>query len=115
VLDLGCGPGLAAHWLAESQPRLRVTGHDGDVRIALRSAVGRPRLRFREGGAPYEPAAAALVRTVSCLDAAALAEALAPGGYAVVPCGVDEIGPALERAGFHAEPGTSPARYRLVP
>jgi 1-acyl-sn-glycerol-3-phosphate acyltransferase len=114
VLDLGCGAGLAAHWLTESRPRLKVTGHDEDVRIARRSAVGQPRLSFREGGSPYEPAQAALVRTVSCLDGGALAEALAPDGHAVVPTGRETIGPALERAGFTAVPGTSPARYRVL-
>jgi uncharacterized protein len=52
ILDIGCGYGLVAHWLALGAPQRSVHGldHDpGKVRVAQASARRFPRLRFEEG------------------------------------------------------------------
>ena len=49
ILDLGCGYGVAAHWLLQSTDQREVLGMDYDedkVRVAGRSAPDHPRLRF---------------------------------------------------------------------
>ncbi|HEX7655274.1 MAG TPA: 1-acyl-sn-glycerol-3-phosphate acyltransferase, partial [Verrucomicrobiae bacterium] len=52
ILDLGCGYGLATHWLAEAGYDRTLAGIDYDgekIRIARRSAPDNPRIRFTEG------------------------------------------------------------------
>jgi uncharacterized protein len=51
ALDLGCGFGLAAHWLTLSSEQRSVIGFDRDVsklRVARATAVFNPRVRFEE-------------------------------------------------------------------
>lgn len=51
-LDLGCGFGIAAHWLTLGFPDRSVTGIDFDaakIRAAAASAAGLGSIRFREG------------------------------------------------------------------
>jgi 1-acyl-sn-glycerol-3-phosphate acyltransferase len=90
VLDVGSGLGVAAHWLAERHPRLRVVGVETDpdrVRVARRSAAGTPRVTFVCGEVPDGPADGALLRA----DAAGgdalrrLAACLVPGAPLVAP------------------------------
>jgi predicted exporter/SAM-dependent methyltransferase len=51
ILDLGCGYGVVAHWLASHGPDRTLLGADfdaGKVRVAQQSARGESRLRFEE-------------------------------------------------------------------
>lgn len=52
LLDIGCGYGLVAHWLALGGPQRTLHGidHDADkIRVARASAVNSPGLTFEEG------------------------------------------------------------------
>ncbi len=52
VLDLGCGYGLATHWLACFTDQRTFLGIDYDedkIRVAQRTAPGHPRIRFENG------------------------------------------------------------------
>jgi len=52
VLDLGCGYGMAAHWLARLTDQREILGvdYDGDkIRIARGTATGSARIRFENG------------------------------------------------------------------
>ena len=52
VLDLGCGYGLATHWLASFTDQRSFLGVDYDqdkIRVAQRTAPGNPRIRFEMG------------------------------------------------------------------
>ncbi len=52
VLDLGCGYGIATHWLACFTDQRTFWGLDYDeekIRVAQRSAPGHPRIRFESG------------------------------------------------------------------
>jgi SAM-dependent methyltransferase len=52
ILDLGCGYGMAAHWLAYSRLDRQVLGVDYDadkIRVAQRSAAAVDRVRFEHG------------------------------------------------------------------
>ncbi len=52
VLDLGCGYGLATHWLAYATDQRRFLGVDYDenkIRIAQRTAPENPRIQFQNG------------------------------------------------------------------
>ena len=49
ILDLGCGYGLVAHWLADRAAERTILGVDYDaskVRVARQSARGRPQVQF---------------------------------------------------------------------
>jgi len=51
VLDLGCGYGMASHWLTFGTPDRQVLGVDYDedkIRVARRTAPDHPRLRFEQ-------------------------------------------------------------------
>ena len=52
ILDLGCGYGMASHWLALAGPERTVFGLDYDadkIRVAQCSARSQPRVRFEVG------------------------------------------------------------------
>lgn len=58
ILDVGCGYGITAHWLALDAPERTVVGldHDADkIHIAKATAAGSARLQFRPGDALAEP------------------------------------------------------------
>src|SRR5208282_4748046 len=49
VLDLGCGYGMATHWLAHATDQRACFGVDYDeskIRVAQRTAPGHPRVKF---------------------------------------------------------------------
>jgi 1-acyl-sn-glycerol-3-phosphate acyltransferase len=49
ILDLGCGYGMATHWLAQCTDQRTFLGVDYDeekIRVALRTALGHARIRF---------------------------------------------------------------------
>jgi 1-acyl-sn-glycerol-3-phosphate acyltransferase len=52
ILDLGCGYGMATHWLASFTDRRSFLGADYDedkIRVAQRTAPNHPRITFRAG------------------------------------------------------------------
>jgi SAM-dependent methyltransferase len=109
VLDLGCGLGLASHWLAELHPRLEVVGVDRDaehIRVARRSAAGSPRVTFVCG--PVEetrgPADGALLRAAAARDLEEtlrrLFASLGPGAPLLLPDLQEEQRGAVDAAGF---------------
>jgi 1-acyl-sn-glycerol-3-phosphate acyltransferase len=52
ILDLGCGHGIATHWLAHATDQrsfLSVDYDENKIRIAQRTAPGNPRIEFRFG------------------------------------------------------------------
>lgn len=95
VLDLGCGPGLLARWLSQTQLGLRVIGLDPDRRMLTRAAASNPSggIGWTEGLAqklPFVNGAFDRIATIFVLHhlthaqkVSALAEgyrALTPGG-----------------------------------
>jgi SAM-dependent methyltransferase len=113
VLDLGCGYGVAAHWLTECHPHLVVTGVDrapDRIRVARRSAAGRKRISFIEadlGRFELPDADGVVVREGDAALFERIAACLRPGGWLLVQRGDPA---AVERAGFVAKGG---GRYEL--
>jgi SAM-dependent methyltransferase len=58
ILDLGCGYGMAAHWLTQCSPNHTVIGWDNDarkIRVAQATARNHPKLRFESHNLLDEP------------------------------------------------------------
>ena len=113
VLDLGCGPGLLARWLLQTQLDLRVIGLDPDRRMLTRAAANNPSggAGWTEGLAQKLPFAdgafdrIAVIFVLHHLTHAQKVSALAEGYRALAPRGrlhiVDWTKPSgLAAAGF---------------
>lgn len=114
ILDLGCGYGVATHWLACFTDRRTFHGVDYDedkIRVARRTAPGHPRIVFEHGDIlemDYPPCDAVLLLDVlhywrpekqqTILEKAR--RALRPGGRLILRDGMRAESAAHERVAF---------------
>jgi SAM-dependent methyltransferase len=98
VMDIGCGPGAVAAWLAAARPGVRVLGidaHPGMVARAVARHGGVANLAFRWGRADRPLGAEATV----CLLSSVLHELAAQGGLVAVDSALRCAAASLARGG----------------